>query len=249
MTEVLFLTVHKAASSFFAARFLPRLARNTGLTHLNPEGEAWRNDRPGGEIDVHATRTDCVLGPVRVPSSIREVELFDAWRKILLVRDPRDVLTSYYFSTAYSHPRPEGEVLAARFDEMRAKARAESIDEFVLRMAPVVGARFEDYRRRFAPRPGLLLVRYEDVILDWQGFADQFMAFTGLSARPAWTTRMRRFAEDFSVAEESPEAHKRQIKAGDHRRKLSTQTLSVLDEQLAPILEWLQLEPSATAAE
>jgi hypothetical protein len=240
MTRILFLTVHKAASTFFGSRVLPRLARQTGAERVDPFKAAWRDGAPDCEIvlDAHAARRDCVLGPVRTPSSIRDAAAFDGWKKILLLRDPRDVVTSFWFSQAHSHVLPPDPAMAARALRNRQAALERGIDEHVLALAAPIAARFLDYRDRFAGRPQLGLFRYEQMVTDRDGFSAGLRDFLDLDVRPALWRRLLGEEGEFTV-EEDPEAHKRQVLPGDHRRKLRPETIARLDAEFAPVLDWL----------
>jgi hypothetical protein len=147
------------------------------------------------------------------------------------VRDPRDILTSLYYSMRVSHEPPgEGEHRQS-FLRQRAQAEEASIDDFVgsrflsleiLLDRYVLGLRGMDVRT----------YRYEDVVhrkRDWlrdiAGFLEIDVAETALAAITA--------RHDMWPADERPDQHIRQVRPGDHRRKLQPETIEYLNQNLS----------------
>jgi hypothetical protein len=245
MRPVLFLTTHKAGSRFLHNQLIKRLARRARWEMINPADDAWRTGTAIGLIDDLSGRTECVVGPVRRGQYIERPELFDGWSKILLLRDPRDVATSYYFSVSTSHSLPEPPELRAKMLAMREQAQAETIDQYVLREAPGLLSRYLDYRDRFFGRPNLLLVRYEEMVTDWDAFAGRLQIFLGDTWHRNFWNRIRPGPGEFETVEDRA-SHKRQVRPGDHARKLRPETIAALDREFAPVLEWLdQASPVA----
>lgn len=78
--------------------------------------------------------------------AIEGIPALEQYRIFLMVRDPRDVLTSMYYSSAYSHPVPEAtgdkrEAFLAR----RRHTREISIDQFALENAEHKRAIYQHY--------------------------------------------------------------------------------------------------------
>lgn len=161
---------------------------------------------------------------------------FAAGRTVFLARDPRDALTSLYFSVAYSHAPPgaaASNAMLRRFETRRARALAQSIDDFVLAEAAHHGeivletlGNLPEGSRRHA---------YEAVIFDKLAWARDMADFLALDVAE------RRIAaivdrQDIHPAEEAPRAHVRHVTPGDHRDKLAPETIRQLDEILAPAM-------------
>jgi hypothetical protein len=162
---------------------------------------------------------------------------FAADRTVLLVRDPRDMLTSLYFSLARSHRPPGtavGGTLAAAFEEQRAEANRTSIDEFVLEKAEIVINQFRIVRTKLS---GIShkLYRYEDVVFEKLFWARDMIDYLGLAA-PAASIEQAVAANDTRPDVEDPTRHVRKVAPGDHREKLRTQTINELNARLEPIL-------------
>lgn len=240
MPSVIFLTTHRSASSFLNRALLDPLAADLGLERVDPFGDAKRAGvhKLQVRLDPYAGREGCLLGPVRQPASIEDVGRFDGWSKILLLRDPRDVLTSWWFYAAFGQSMSGAGVVGERLIANRARALDLGRDAWLRQTAKTVFDRYDAYRLRYAGRPNLLLLRYEDMVTDWPSFCDRIEAFLTPRPGPAWRAAMDALAGEFAVDREAPTAHKRQVAPGDHRRKLDPEIIADLSKTLGPVLDW-----------
>ena len=145
--------------------------------------------------------------------------------KILLVlRDPRDVLTSQYFSVLYNHPLSRKEVF-----ENRQKYAGISIDDFVLEYAPSLKTKYRDYCNHLIGRENVLFLKYEDMINDFDPWLRKLSSFLEL---PDNNELIRELVNktSFTVKKEDPNSFIRNIKAGDHKNKLKPQTIQMLTD-------------------
>ena len=198
------------------------------------------------------------FGPIR---SYHPMPRPDEARFLLHLRDPRDVLTSMFYSLCYSH---NGPIKGGR--GARAKIAAEGIDAFVMNMATATerpyripgdygtglatwdknGNLHDRYRRyidELLGRPNATLVRYEDMICNRDRWLRQV---ADVFAVPG-SANLKSFEEDFQKLggpkrtdeEENIWGHKRQVTPGDHRRKLAPRTIERLNDIFGDILERL----------
>jgi sulfotransferase family protein len=145
--------------------------------------------------------------------------LFENTRTFLLVRDPRDVLTSLYFYQINVSKRADPET---------------SIDEFVLRMAKQYSAIFRAYDD-LATMSDLKVLRYEDIIFDKPYLLTTMSEHFGVGARKEKIERIARQV-DKHVSEDAPTEHVRQVRPGDHARKLRPRTISELTDVFSDVL-------------
>lgn len=222
-----FLTVHKAASSLLSIRLAPFFKRHgyavadissyfakTGLHRRETflKSETQRKNVFGQRGVFHCAFRFYVELPHPEQLQI-----------LLVLRDPRDVLVSHYFSTRYSHP-----VLNPEFYVLKEKAEKLSIDEYVLFIAPDFLERYRRYRAMIS-KPNVLFLRYEDLVADPKKFEERLQEFTGLSLNPGEIVS----PADFVQEQENPFAHKRKVTPGDHREKLKPETIAKLNEIFA----------------
>lgn len=149
----------------------------------------------------------------------------------LLVRDPRDMITSHYFSLKYSHTTagPAGR----RIVEARARMEDMDIDRFAVRNAPRVREWFDAYEALGAT--ALMLRRYEDVVFDKPGFVAGLCEHFELGVPRGAMARVAGMV-DKRPAEEDIHAHVRQVTPGDHVNKLRPETIAEINQVLRPIL-------------
>lgn len=245
---VLFFTLQKCAS-IYAAKLLADLASGTGLTPIDFDGYFYMGGKAGvyplkaaGNASDLYRRTGYFFGPFRnLHDGAGDLGQF---KVILLLRDPRDMLTSHYFSIAFSHYVPLGNPEeAGRLLGWRAEAQSKSVDEHVLKIAPIFLERYQQYCDHLIGKPNVLLLRYEDMIENFERWLQSILDFTGWRVSQEHITRLKEQARnsgnqqaDFS---EDIQKHRRQALPGDHRRKLKAETIEKLNEQYAHVLQCL----------
>lgn len=157
------------------------------------------------------------------------VPALDGARKVLLVRDPRDMLVSHYFSMRFSHPKPGGE-RASAFDAYRERIAAMDVDEYVLEHAGFYVGEFDAYAD-IAAEPETLVLRYEDVLYDKAGLATVVCEHLRLDVSDAARARIAG-RHDLIPRAERPDQHVRRAHPGDHAEKLRGETIGALNERL-----------------
>jgi hypothetical protein len=166
------------------------------------------------------------------------LEGFDLGRfkKILLVRDPRDILVSLHFSLQQSHSVADGKVGEQLLNE-RKLALEIDIDHHVLCRAPYIKNRFEQYGR--IEDSQCKHFRYEDVVFEKPQLIRDILAFLELSLDE---TAIREIAQRFDVfpEQEDPSAHIRKVTPGDYKQKLKPKTITQLNDFFQDILSRYQ---------
>lgn len=231
-----FFTVHKAASSLLSMRLGP-VFRENGYTVADlssyfaktgiEKRTAFIND-PAALQKVFSQKGVFHVAfrfPIAIPC-------FKELKILLVLRDPRDVLVSHYFSTRYSHP-----VMNAEISALKDKAEEMSIDDYVINLAPVFKKRFEDYRS-WIGQPNVLFWKYEDLIEAPSRFEAEFKTFSGIKFSEGSIVS----AADFVQEKEDPFSHKRFVHAGDHRNKLKQETIAFLTDEFREVLEKLEYQ-------
>src|SRR5204862_206540 len=142
--------------------------------------------------------------------------------------DPRDVLISLYYSFGFTHVISANPESANHLQKLRAQIQAESLDDFVIRMAPDVLRRFERlYSVSKTCKRGTVL-KYEDLIDHFDTFMTAFSAYISIPDK--------RKKDVFMISRprrrEDPSAHKRSGKIGQYRQKLKPETVRALNHIL-----------------
>jgi hypothetical protein len=226
-------------------RIMRPICADSGLTYRSPANEMVERGLKLKEATIDFEPFEHAYGGFRdLPWPLPD---FAADRTILLVRDPRDALTSLYFSVAYSHVPPgtaESPKLLQAFEARRHRARAMAIDDFVLAEAD---AQARLIKRTLANIPRHRLYRYEEVIFDKRGWAADMVEYLGLSP-PEQLVSTIVARNDVLPSEDAPLEHIRHVTPGDHRDKLRPETIEALDARFARVMKKLGYPVTAERA-
>ena len=237
--SILFYTTFKCAS-VYVTDILRKSAKSSDMTPINWNGYAWETGQSKEDLKIQTAFDPSVFKTVGYfYGSFRE---FDEWqipnlnqfRIILMLRDPRDVLTSLYFSHAYSHAIPllnQEEMLV-----IREKALSMTIDEYVIENISKYLKIYQEYCQYLLGKPNVLFVTYEMMVSNFDNWLDTIVDFLELKISPKLLKKMKEEA-NFIVEEENVYAHKRQVLPGEHQRKLKPETIEILNTNLSEILD------------
>jgi hypothetical protein len=185
----------------------------------------------------------CFTGFRYVPSSIPIADLASGQKKLLIVRDPRDMLVSLYYSIKLSHHFASDGTRQFAEGVGRLKQEVEAdIDSFCLGHAESYLAVLRAYMD-IARSPDTLILRYEDFIYDKVGLARSVSDWFLLDVPPDRLAPLVAFQERVPEADR-PDSHIRQVHPGDHRRKLAPETVTALDGILVDFLKIFGYAPS-----
>lgn len=169
-------------------------------------------------------------------------------RTVVLVRDPRDMLTSLYFSEAKSHVAPgssASDTLLKQFEERRRRALSTAIDDFVLGRAGGVLFSFETVLRELEGKAHKLF-RYEDVIFEKRRWVDETIAYLGFDVPERLIATVVE-KNDVRPAGEDDAKHIRKVAPGDHLDKLQPATIAELNRIFAAVLDRFGYAPPSSA--
>jgi hypothetical protein len=253
-TRILFFTMHRSGSTY-AHQACVALCKAAGISYAspNPGADSKLNVRDAAaQPGFWAGRTGCV-GPLRFFIDVPDI---DHDRIILHLRDPRDVLTSMFYSYCYSHV---GELPGNT--GYRQDIAERGIDEFVLAMStaatpPLIGDygtgnhlwdlagnvlnRYQQYVQHLLKRPNVQLVTYEQLVTDPQAWLHKIAPVFD----PRHSSELERevlevLTRTDAGTREDVWSHKRQVLPGNHRQKLLPQTIARLNDLYAEPLRLL----------
>jgi hypothetical protein len=229
--SVVLLTVHKCASVFLGER-LALLAREIGLAPLNLGSYCFATDQ---SITVPLNPRGFFFGPYRAISHFDDAQAdLRQFQTILVIRDPRDVLTSLYYSVAFSHKVPPGES-GRKMQARRQQAISRDLDAFVLESAPLFAQRYQEFLPLLT-WDNVHLCKYEDLVSDPARWLAKLTEFLAADVDAEFVASLIT-PQDFVVDGEDRRSHKRQVTPGDHRRKLQPATIAALDRQFSSVLD------------
>jgi hypothetical protein len=237
--SIIFFTAHKCASVYVNG-ILRKIVSDAGIIPIDFAKYLWQDGRSIQEILASSQKAEKAFKPYGYfYGSFREfrpIPDLEQYKIILMLRDPRDVLTSLYFSHAYSHEKPS--YLLGKQPEWRTKALNQTLDEFVIANLPVYQNRYAQYTQKLLGKHHVLFLKYEEMVLDFEQWLNQLVDFLNLDINPQIITKIKNQA-NLKVNTENVYAHKRQVTPGDYQRKLQPETIALLNSELKPILEQL----------
>lgn len=164
------------------------------------------------------------------------------FRQILMLRDPRDALVSNYFSRTISHPPPHDPELVKKFQSDRVYTLSLTIDEFALYCGEKFLETHENYRTRLATWCKGPVLRYEDMILDFDRWIANLSACLGANIGSDVAAHLYELRGFGRLDGENLNKHIRKGLPGDYKKKRSPPTIATLNKRFGTILDWLNLD-------
>lgn len=232
--KLFLFTTHKTGSMFLHRLFsdvaiangMLKVSNNDG--NLDLTGETQYSDEVFGKEGIYA--------PLRCP--VKEMPLCDEDYYIFHIRDPRDMLTSLFFSHAFSHPTREG---GFNPDEsMRTKWQDMGIDQFILNHVSNSDL-IECYRMYLDEsnrHKNSILSRYEVMVRDYPKWFLRIQKFLDRAGLEFSREQFLKFEAEFNLPkDEDVTRHKRKMLPGDFRNKLQQDTIDFLNDRFDFVLE------------
>ena len=185
----------------------------------------------------------CYLGFRGVPESMYGIVQSFSGPKALIVRDPRDMLVSLYFSVKSSHFQPENKTtqFAAEMG-WEKNATEKSINQYCVEKCHIFLRQFDALKVLF--ESDLRVFKYEEFVYDKMilctSLRDHFQIPISQSILQDIVSRYNEIP-----TEDQPAQHIRQVHPGDHRRKLNSSTIDILNSVLKDFLEAFDYKISA----
>jgi Sulfotransferase domain len=186
----------------------------------------------------------CFSGYRHLPKTFFGSNAFKRARKVVVTRDPRDILVSAYFSIKFSHSFPDG--ATSQFRHMVRMQRRHTdlgIDDFCRRLAWTLNVELS-YLQSVLDDKDTLVLRYEDFIYDKLLIGRSICDWCGIESSNERLAEIVK-PHDFFPDVEQPCRHVRQGHPGDHCRKLQPATVKELDASLRTFLKTFGYFPSS----
>ena len=242
--SVYFYTLHKCASSLFGGYVLQNIK---GLRHVNYASRLY-----GGKHvkEVNFEKTGHMYGPIRISANqtspvytrlvepATQTEFIRDKTAIFLVRDPRDILVSAYFSFGFNHGYSPVEEIRERQMRSRKEIQEMTIDEYVLSAVDTVRDNFKTVDELHRACDRSVVLRYEQMVTDFDAFIKEFTKY--MDIKPSVVRQM--FERTRPKVKEDTTSHRRSGKPGGFKGKLQDQTIDELNSLLESTLNQFQYE-------
>ncbi len=237
MKSMMALSMHKAGSTVANYIFV-EILKEKGYDIDEISKRVMGSPLPEHEVysqyESKISLENMYYGIARSPRA-QTMDVLKKIRLVVQVRDPRDCITSQYFSLAASHIVPEDAEKKKKFLAERQRASATPIDKFAIEAVGGYVNRLETLKGILETHEDILLLKYEDMVEDSQKWLDDFSTFVDQPITPDINDRIKKLL-NFNVPYEDASRHKRQVKPGDHKRKLSQETISSMNDKLSDLL-------------
>ncbi len=240
--SVIFFSLHKVASSFTHHMVSYLNTELMGLRRMNWDGYAYNRFETSAaewveenKAEIFESKGYC-YGVFRAPV---EMNNFADYRKLAIFRDPRDILTSWYFSDAYSHAEPLNRGRVESFQEGREEVQSLDINTYVLgERAAYLETQLAGYRTLFQTYNVTPLL-YETMQQDWHLFMDQVEAQLAITISPAHRKKLQAMGGIGESLGDDVSQHRRKGTPGDYAEKLDGEAVEALNDRFGTYIEWL----------
>jgi hypothetical protein len=179
-----------------------------------------------------------LYGPFRGSAVLNYLPAVESLRILILLRDPRDALTSSYYWTAFGQENPADPALREYIQQRRTTYDYNSVDAYVLSKSFDYLKNYRAFCAYLAANQNCVLTRYEDMVADFQGWLRIVWTILELPPKRRVLSQLAKLANLSAVVEDAT-AHKRQVIPGDHLRKLKPETIARLNELFHDEMEFL----------
>jgi len=241
--SALFITLHKCATSFFARYVLPAFKERNNIDYQMTH---YMNKKI---LTVKVRRYGYIYGPIRIldrehpsfgmTSRLLKKKNLHNKKAIFMIRDPRDILVSMYYSFGFSHGLSPNPQIKAYQMNRRRKIQQMTVDEYARVTAPLLQEKFDFIESLIQTTPDKLLLKYEDLILDFEKFYRHLNDYLPLNE----DVKEILHKHTRPPKKENPLNHKRKGNPGDYKNKLNPDTINYLDKIFKRTLNDFHYEP------
>lgn len=234
--SIAFISFHKCATSFFSSKVFKKLNSHTQIDYLqlmySQENLYYPMIIEKGILygvlrlqDEDHPRYDFV-------QNFLNQKKFHQLKHIFWIRDPRDILVSMYYSFGHSHGYAKNLNFRLYQEEQRNKIKAQSLDEFALKEAHNLNKKFLHMNRLVTQSSENILLRYEDMVLDFDNFFNELNEF--LEIDKGFYNEFKRATRPNEIIQE--DRHKRSGGVGGYKDFLKPETVNKINDILHDIL-------------
>ncbi len=177
----------------------------------------------------------CFIG-LRFPWT-KNINYLTHHQKVLLVRDPRDVLVSHYFSMTNSHPAPGNGPLLDTFMNDKIKFRALGIESYIEhKRGFFILENMREFLRWSREVQGFHIFRYEDIIFNKRDWASKLNEILNMKVS---LNKVHEIADrqDIVPTDENPDRHIRQVRPGNYRKHLLPEHIKMIEDAYPDLFE------------
>ncbi|TVQ03049.1 MAG: hypothetical protein EA359_10535 [Balneolaceae bacterium] len=244
-SSIIHFSINKSATQY-VKKILTSCSVENGLTPIHLHGYAFQSHFPyldqisKDEMKKysHLFKPNGYLYSV-FGGMIDGIEELHKYKIILMIRDPRDILVSKYFSVAYSRSTEyENEEKNQYFMERRSQVKKMTLDEFVLSESDSLLSVFSRYERVLVSKySNMYLSKYEEMVSEFPLWLSQILEFCELEISKNLFNKLIKENVKLIPDNENIERHIRRAKPGDYNEKLKRETIDILNQSFESVLQ------------
>jgi len=237
--SIAFISHHKCATSYISTKILPNV---NGYEYVDYQTCAYNEQITSPKVHSKGH----VYGVLRMlekehplyamTESLISDSLDKSLKIIIMVRDPRDVIVSMYYSFGKTHGLSPNDIIAQYQRERKDRIVPLSIDEYASASSSTL---YEIYNRLMSisdVAEDVCVIRYEDMIENFDGFYK-----TLLGTLPEIEVDYDEFHSSTRPKDiEDIHRHKRSGRVNSYKDKLSSDTIKYLNSELSSILSFFK---------
>ncbi|MCG8307963.1 MAG: sulfotransferase domain-containing protein [Cytophagales bacterium] len=178
---------------------------------------------------------------------VENIEMLSKLKVIFMVRDPRDILVSEYFSVAHSHPVPSKN--GNKVDDFISKrnfAKEVDIDTYVLNQSQKIRSIYDRYLHLLIRKGhNIHLTKYEDMVEDFGSWLTNLLNYLELEVSSAFRKSIENKFDRAKPKAEDKKSHNRKGKRGDYLEKLNASTIDKLNAEFAEVIREFKFDDAA----
>ena len=169
---------------------------------------------------------------------VEGISELEKYKTILMVRDPRDILVSEYYSIAYSHGVPDKQGNKyKRFIDLRKKVRGSTIDEYVIAESNAVYNILQRYKTLLIDKyPKTYVTKYEEMLNDFSFWLRRLLDNCELDISHEFFSDLIDKNERLKPTEEDVHNHVRRGRPGEYEEVLKRETIEYLNSKFYALL-------------
>jgi len=227
----IFVVAGHKTGSVLLSKIIDDISIATGLPSIAVESSVWSQgfsikDWPC-ELYEFLEDDGYVFHSFRWLQKLPELDKFNSSKKVFMIRDPRDIVVSYYYSMRKSHTLPEKGKSRESIIEFRKETESIDVDIFV--QSGMAGPILRNIQRfsDFYDREDAVFYKYEEIIFDKRNWVMKIAndLSVELSREQADLIADK---HDLMPVKEDPNAHVRSVKPGGYLKKLSKESINYI---------------------
>jgi len=244
-TSVIHFSINKSATQYIKS-ILRKTATANGMTAVGMNDYAFHSTMPflNRLSNKELGNYQHIFKPkgyvYTVFGAMVGIKKLDSYKVILVVRDPRDVLVSGYFSKVFSHPLPPSRSnKRGKFEGSRQAAQNRTIDEYILKNTEKIYDIYTNYIYHLLEKNTHVYVcKYEEMINDFEGWLTGLCDYAELELTAELKQQFIAKHQAKIPKKENPKKHLRKGIQGDYKTKLNPETIDNLNIKFKEILNY-----------